>query len=73
MKNKQTAVHWLVKYMETYFHLTDDSREAFKIALDKEKDQIIEAFENGFWEGCEEKLSDNTGEVYYNETYGTPR
>jgi len=41
MEEKQTAVKWLVKYMETYFHLTDDSREAFKVALEKEKNKFV--------------------------------
>lgn len=65
MEEKQTAVKWLVKYMETYFHLTDDSREAFKVALEKEKEQICQAY----LEGLSSILEHRDEEEYYDETY----
>lgn len=65
MENKQTSVQWLVKYMETYFYLTDDSREAFKVALAKEKEQICKAY----LEGLSSILEHRDEEEYYNETY----
>lgn len=65
MEKNQTAVKWLVKYMETYFHLTDDSREAFKIAFEKEKEQICIAY----LEGIQSILEHRDEEDYYKETY----
>lgn len=61
MENKQTAVEWLVLYMETYFHLTDESRQAFEKARKMEKEQIIKAYNSA--------IPFHFGEQYYNETY----
>jgi hypothetical protein len=71
MKLKQTAIQWLSNQLS----INDRAKYNlfFEQAEEIEKDQIIEAFEDGFWEGCEEKLSDNTGQVYYNYFYGTPQ
>lgn len=71
MKIKQTAIQWLSNKLS----INDRAKYNlfFEQAKEIEKDQIIEAFEDGFWEGCEEKLSDNTGQVYYNYFYGTPQ
>lgn len=66
MDKKQTATEWLIKYMETYFYLTDDSREAFKLALGKEKEQICQAY----LQGLSSILEHRDEEDYYNETYG---
>jgi len=61
----------LIDYMKTYFHLTDESLEMFDEALEKEKEQIMETFENGvyharYFREDEEQLD---GEEYYNQTY----
>lgn len=65
MEKKLTAVKWLVNYMETYFHLTDDSIEVFKVALEKEKEQICLAY----LEGIQSILEHRDEEDYYKETY----
>ena len=70
----KTAMKELIDYMKTYFHLTDDSLEMFDKALEKEKEQIIDAFEVGY-KSCDldeafeinRKLA--SGELHYNKTY----
>jgi hypothetical protein len=62
----KTAMQELTDYMKTYFHLTDESLEMFDKALEKEKEQIIDAYYgkiNGVFGYREE------GEEYYNQTY----
>jgi hypothetical protein len=59
----KTPVQQLIDYMEANFHLTDESREEFAKALKAEKQQIIDAHQDGF-------ISDSmSSEDYYNETY----
>ena len=79
MENKQTAVEWLVEQLATKigtsFHAITfyhDNDELIKQAKSMEKEQIINAFENGEdnidSDGC---YIDNDGaKQYYNETYG---
>lgn len=67
MENKQTAVEWLVLYMETYFHLTDESREAFEKAKQMEKEQMLGFYTNQIF--FDESLPSRF-EQYYKETYG---
>ena len=66
----KTAMQELIDYMKTYFHLTDDSLEMFDKALEKEKEQIIDAHEQGREDFLQE-ISRNAmyGKGYYNETY----
>jgi hypothetical protein len=62
----KTAMKELTDYMKTYFHLTDESLEMFDKALEKEKEQIIDAYYGnidgvfGYREA---------GQEYYNQTY----
>lgn len=44
-------------------HLINEAKEM-------EEDQITFAWEDGFWEGCEEKLRDYSAQDYYKRTYG---
>lgn len=44
MKQK-TAMQELVDYMKANFHLTDESLEKFDELLEKEKEQIMNAFD----------------------------
>lgn len=58
MENKQTAVEWLVKQYRQknkidYFDIEQ--------AKEKEKQQIMDAYNNG---------ENRSAELYYNETYG---
>jgi hypothetical protein len=60
----KTAMKELTDYMKTYFHLTDESLEMFDKALEKEKEQIIEA-----WIATDNKLQRLAAEEYYNQTF----
>ena len=46
MKEK-TAMMELIEYMKANFHLTDESLEKFYELLEKEKEQIIDAWKDG--------------------------
>ena len=62
---KQTAVEWLAKHLKLPFNsCTYDLHEKIEQAKQMEKEQIIDAYE----EGDRYKLN-FTGEQYYNETY----
>ncbi len=41
----------------------------FKEALEKEKEQIVESFDNGIYVGTYAARHDKDGEEYYNQTY----
>jgi hypothetical protein len=60
----KTAMQELTDYMKTYFHLTDESLEMFDKALEKEKEQIMEA-----WIATDNQLQRLAAEDYYNQTY----
>lgn len=81
---KQTAVEWLFEQLEEkgdaretpsirniQFNLdTSDYLELKRIALEKEKEQIMDAFWNGDNTDCtSEQNSKEFAEQYYNETY----
>jgi hypothetical protein len=79
----KTAMQELTDYMKTYFHLTDESLEMFDKALEKEKEQILDARLDGFvisgegWNGeypfegktYEEISLKINNEEYYKITY----
>ena len=68
----KTAMKELTDYMKTYFHLTDESLEMFDKALEKEKEQIIDAYNHnmtGFDKLEQEEIGLNWAEDYYNQTY----
>jgi hypothetical protein len=79
----KTAMKELTDYMKTYFHLTDESLEMFDKALEKEKEQILDARLDGFvisgegWNGeypfegktYEEISLKINNEEYYKITY----
>lgn len=78
MKNKQTAVEWLEDKLSRCITATD-RKIVFRKAKAMEKEQIIDAWENGFmstgegWNGeippdCQGETLDT--EEYYNKTYG---
>ena len=73
MEKKQTAVEWLGLELNMIFHditpeLWEQVNEIFKQAKQMEKEQIINAYEDGHLMGSH-KL-ENTGKQHYNETYG---
>jgi hypothetical protein len=68
---KQTAVEWLeemIAKMEAYGGDLPPLMIHIKQAKEMEKQQIIEAYEKGFFDERNGKSPDE--EKYYNETYG---
>lgn len=63
---KQTAVQWLVNYMETNFNLTDESLIAFKQAKEMEKEQHSVTYGNSLKDMINKKID---FEKYYKETF----
>jgi hypothetical protein len=59
---KQTAVQWLIEQINPYG--LSVHQDAFKTALEMEKQQIIDAFEQGEYTG--RGFEDVTSEEYYN-------
>ena len=55
--------------MEENFYLTDESREKFVEALEKDKQQIIEAFNSGQAKEASECFW-TKGNYYYENKYG---
>ena len=55
--------------MEENFYLTDESREKFVEALEKDKQQIIEAFNSGQAKEASECFW-TKGNFYYENKYG---
>jgi hypothetical protein len=55
-------------YALAFYH---DNDEIIKEALEKEKEQIIESFDNGIYVGT--YAVDKDGEQYYNQTYNQDR
>ena len=68
---KQTAVEWLEEEIEKRYGLTPTSILLFRDAKEMEKQQIIDAYDEGY--GTRDAFGDvtenNTGEQYYNETF----
>lgn len=73
MNKQQTAVEWLISYMEHNFQLTHELRETFEQAKQLEKDQMFKAADAFFNQGSsylnEGKKLFSSFEQYYNETY----
>ena len=73
MEKKQTAVEWLIYWMEqNQYFIGNDLLKLIKQAKEMEKEQIIEAHgikENWGWKNGWNWLEQKTGEQYYNETY----
>lgn len=64
-----TALQELITYMEENFYLTDESREKFIEAIEKDKQQIIEAFNSGQAKEASECFW-TKGNYYYENKYG---
>lgn len=68
---KKTAVEWLIEQYESNYPLTID---AMNQAKEMEKEQIIEAWDNGFANGYDlgkhdDQPNPDDAEQYYNETF----
>jgi hypothetical protein len=82
--SKQTAVEWLVEQLKEYDFGTDDECYVIKMpswiltekeeqALQMEKEQIENAFQDGKWDWAEHITNGTESKdltQYYNETYG---
>jgi hypothetical protein len=67
---QQTAVEWLIEHY-TFADLTADSWQMIQQqAKEMEKDQINDAYFQGFEDNVWDSLDDNFNLEYYNETYG---
>jgi hypothetical protein len=66
---KKTAVEWLIEELEMNILWTDKARKAVYKAKEMEKEQIIDAFNNGFSTTQWDKIKENKAEQYYNETF----
>jgi len=63
---QQTAVEWFYQRI-----LAEDMKEVFEQAKSMEKEQIMDAYENGVSDENERNLSGlfTNAEQYYNQTY----
>lgn len=67
--SKKTAIQELLEWFEE-FYSTDVSREKFKVAIEKEKQQIIDSFHEGGCSVTSCTIGDpETGEEYYSQAY----
>jgi hypothetical protein len=65
---KQTAVEWLVDQLEKHYFKVDIKNTAvFYQAKEMEKQQIIDAYEDGY--DLNNSLVNYKGTQYYNETF----
>ena len=71
--NKETAVEWFVKELFKKIDYIQVDPRLIEQALAMEKEQIIEAFDNGQEFECQYHLNlapRYDSETYFNETYG---
>jgi hypothetical protein len=66
----KTALDWLIEQMPYEFR-ANHTQELFRQAKELEKEQIIDAYENGVGDENERNLSGQftSAEEYYNQTY----
>jgi hypothetical protein len=67
---EQTAVEYLYKIIHARIHIDKDLSEYLEQAKEIEKQQIVDAFESGFYDAGENISNYNmSAEQYYNETF----
>lgn len=66
---KQTAVDWVFDYLWKNHHLAFSDNIIMQ-AKAMEKDQIVEAYDAGLFDGTMDDVNDRVHKQYYNETYG---
>ncbi len=70
-QKQQTAVEWLVEKIQNNIHHTIKIPiEYFEQALEMEKEQIIDAYNQGSLDTYKKEPKNGQGTKYYNETYG---
>jgi len=69
MKNKQTAVDWLIDWMDkNQYFIGNDLIQAVEQAKEMEKKQIMEAVYYSMGTNFDPNMG--RAELYYNDTYG---
>jgi hypothetical protein len=70
---QQTAVDWLVEQLKSRYDIDIERLSVTDKAKEMEKEQIIEACQQGFYDGLDlakiKKSKFKSSEQYYNETY----
>jgi|GEM_PF-3411495 len=77
----KTAIQELLKWHRKSMRSYSETNKMIEVLLEKEKEQIIKSWENGYSIGCvvgsndytnEDEEKDN-GNYYYNQTYNNER
>jgi hypothetical protein len=69
VEQKQTAVEWLVE--QICGDHTSEWQEQIDQAKAMEKEQIVEAYDAGLFDGTMDDVNDRMHKQYYNKTYGS--
>ena len=74
MEKTQTAVDWLVEHLTAIGHLEIPQGSNIVTAIISEakameKEQIVEAYDAGLFDGTMDDVNDRMHKQYYNETY----
>jgi hypothetical protein len=66
-----TAVQWLIHQLITENEVTlkGENYKLFELAKEMEKEQIIDAYDAGLFDGSMDDVNDRIYKQYYNETY----
>jgi hypothetical protein len=66
---KQTAVKFLIDEISCRFIISEELRIAMYKAIEMEKEQIIDAYHNGYSDAIQAKPKQYDPQKYYNETF----
>ncbi len=67
---KQTAVEWLIEQLKENNMLTfHEWTGLFEQAKEMEKEQIMDAYDAGLFDGTMDDVNDRIHKQYYNETF----
>ena len=68
---KVTAVQWLIHKLitENEVSLKGENYKLFELAKEMEKEQIIDAYDAGLFDGSMDDVNDRIYKQYYNETF----
>ena len=68
---KLTTVQWLIHKLITENEVTlkGENYKLFELAKAMEKEQIIDAYDAGLFDGSMDDVNDRIYKQYYNETY----
>jgi hypothetical protein len=66
---KQTAVEWLEEMMNVNGNISVYFQEILDQAKEMEKEQIMDAYDAGLFDGTMDDVNDRIHKQYYNETF----